>query len=40
MQRLKQILQRIDGRGYGAYKDLRGNYQLQDWTLIVDHVQG
>lgn len=40
MQRLKQILQRIDGRGYGAYKDLRGSYQLEDWTLIIDHVQG
>lgn len=40
MQRLKQLLQRIDGRGYSAYKALRGSYQLQDWTLAVDHVQG
>jgi predicted ABC-class ATPase len=40
MQRLRTILQRIDGRGYGAYKDLRGQYQLHDWTLLVDHVQG
>ncbi len=40
MQRLRSILQRIDGRGYGAYKDLRGTYQLGDWTLIIDHVQG
>ena len=40
MQRLKNILQRIDGRGYGAYKDLRGQYRIRDWTLIIDHVQG
>jgi hypothetical protein len=40
MQRLKNILQRIDGRGYGAYQDLQGQYQIRDWTLIIDHVQG
>jgi predicted ABC-class ATPase len=40
MQRLIRILQRIDGRGYGAYKDLQGQYQLHDWTLCIDHVQG
>ncbi|MGQ4809183.1 hypothetical protein NKDENANG_02594 [Candidatus Entotheonellaceae bacterium PAL068K] len=39
MQRLKSILQRIDGCGYGAYKQLRGDYQLGDWTLAIDHVQ-
>jgi predicted ABC-class ATPase len=39
MQRLQRILQRLDGRGYGAYKDLRGQYQIQAWTLIIDHVQ-
>jgi predicted ABC-class ATPase len=40
MQRLRSTLQHIDGRGYGAYKELRGTYQLRDWTLIIDHVQG
>ena len=40
MQQLMSILQRIDGRGYGAYKDLQGQYQLRDWTLYIDHVQG
>lgn len=40
MQRLKTILQRLDGRGYGAYKELRGEYRLGDWTLRIDHVQG
>jgi predicted ABC-class ATPase len=40
MQHLRDILQRIDGRGYGAYKDLQGRYQLGEWTLHIDHVQG
>jgi predicted ABC-class ATPase len=40
MQRLTETLRRIDGRGYGAYKDIRGAYQLHDWTLCIDHVQG
>ncbi len=40
MQRLTEALHRIDGRGYGAYKDIRGTYQLHDWTLCIDHVQG
>jgi predicted ABC-class ATPase len=40
-ERLISILQRIDGRGYGAYKDIRGVYRLHsDWTLYIDHVQG
>lgn len=40
MERLKQILNRIDGRGYRAYKDLKGRYELGNATLFVDHVQG
>ncbi len=40
MHRLTETLRRIDGRGYGAYKDIRGTYQLHDWTLCIDHVQG
>lgn len=40
MQQLMDTLRRIDGRGYGAYKDIRGVYQLHDWTLCIDHVQG
>jgi hypothetical protein len=40
-ERLISILQRIDGRGYGAYKDSRGVYRLhRDWILDIDHVQG
>jgi predicted ABC-class ATPase len=40
LSQLVDVLQRIDGRGYGAYKNLRGAYQLQAWTLCIDHVQG
>ncbi len=40
MQQLIGALHRIDGRGYGAYKDIRGVYQLHDWLLCIDHVQG
>ncbi|BAF58737.1 MAG: ABC-ATPase domain-containing protein [Pelotomaculum sp.] len=40
MDRLLQILKRIDGKGYGAYKELAGTYQFADFTLFIDHVQG
>ena len=37
---LKQILERIDYRGYPAYKDTRGAYQFGTYILGIDHVQG
>jgi len=37
---LKQILERIDGRGYKTYADIRGHFELDHCTLFVDHVQG
>ncbi len=37
---LRRLLQRIDGRGYKAYKELAGGYRFADFTLFVDHVQG
>jgi predicted ABC-class ATPase len=37
---LQAILNRIDGRGYKAYKELKGSYDFRDFRLIVDHVQG
>ncbi len=37
---LKSHLLRIDGRGYKAYKDIRGEYLFEKFTLIIDHVQG
>ena len=37
---LAAILQRIDGRGYNAYREVKGRFELRDFTLYVDHVQG
>ena len=37
---LRNILARIDGRGYKAYKDLQGAYAYPGFTLFIDHVQG
>ena len=41
MKRLREVLRRIDGRGYKAYKELHGKqYQFPFFTLFADHVQG
>jgi len=37
---LKNILSRIDGWGYKAYKDIEGDYDFGDFLVLVDHVQG
>ncbi len=37
---LRATLDRIDGRGYRAYKDIEGDYAMHDWRLAIDHVQG
>ncbi|KAA3655693.1 MAG: ATPase [Chloroflexi bacterium] len=37
---LRQVLRRIDGRGYKAYKDIQGVYQFPQFTLFIDYVQG
>ncbi len=37
---LRQILNRIDGRSYNAYHEIRGDFALDAFTLFVDHVQG
>ncbi|ACV67821.1 ABC-ATPase domain-containing protein [Desulfohalobium retbaense] len=36
---LKNECERLDGKGYGAYKDLRGEYDLGECRVVVDHVQ-
>ena len=33
-------LDRIDGRGYGAYKDVKGRWAMDGWVLDVAWVQG
>ncbi len=37
---LRNILRRIEGRGYKAYKDIEGTYEFGDFLLLIDHVQG
>ena len=37
---LRSLLNRIDRRGYPAYKDARGTYQFPNYILSIDHVQG
>lgn len=37
---LQEKIRRIDGRGYKAYKSIAGEYAFEDFTLIIDHVQG
>ena len=37
---LKQLLDRIDHRGYPAYKDTKGQYQFQGYVFSIEHVQG
>jgi len=36
---LETLLRQIDGKGYGAYKDLKGMYQCKSYILAIDHVQ-
>lgn len=37
---LRRTLHRIDGRGYPAYRDLRGTWSLPQFKLVVRRVQG
>jgi predicted ABC-class ATPase len=39
-EELRSLLRQIDGRGYPAYKDLRGGYAFSSFVLYVDRVQG
>ena len=37
---LVQVLTKMDGKPYPAYKSIKGRYQYQDYELLIDHVQG
>lgn len=37
---LKNLLKRIDHKGYPVYKDTKGMYQFPVYVLSIDHVQG
>ena len=39
-QNLNSILFNLDNSSYKAYKDIRGQYQFENFTLAVDYVQG
>ncbi|MDJ0601695.1 MAG: ABC-ATPase domain-containing protein [Crocosphaera sp.] len=39
-QDLYNTLIQLDGRGYKAYKDIKGNYQFPKFNLIIEHIQG
>lgn len=39
-QELQKLLHQIDHKGYKAYKELKGTYQLKDYILCIDSVQG
>jgi predicted ABC-class ATPase len=39
LQRLRSTLDRIDRKGYGAYRDLQGSYDLGRFSLFIDRVQ-
>ena len=36
---LQRELHRIDGKGYGAYRDLEGGWSFQGFTLFLDRTQ-
>jgi predicted ABC-class ATPase len=38
-QELVHKLNKMDGAGYKAYKDITGVYEMGDFTLFIDHVQ-
>lgn len=37
---LRELLKKIDRKGYPAYKETRGQYQFSGYVLSIDHVQG
>lgn len=36
---LQQLLNRLDGKSYGAYKEVKGIYQFNHFILALDHIQ-
>ena len=40
MDQLKTKILSLEGKGYKAYKSLKGEYRFPRYRLIIDHVQG
>jgi len=38
-EQLRKLLRKIDGKGYKAYKELKGVYDFRQYYLFIDHVQ-
>lgn len=38
--KLNSTLLKLDNNSYRAYKDIKGSYQFEDFSLIIDYVQG
>jgi predicted ABC-class ATPase len=39
-QQLRSILNYLDGKTYKAYQDIKGQFEFDHFTVLVDHVQG
>ena len=37
---LRSTLLQLDGRGYKAYKEIKGRYEFPNFNLVIDYVQG
>lgn len=37
---LQQLLNQLDGKSYGAYKEVKGMYHFNRFMLALDHIQG
>ncbi|MEQ6378143.1 ABC-ATPase domain-containing protein [Bacillaceae bacterium S4-13-56] len=40
MERLRKLIQDVDGKGYKAYKSLQGEYRFAGYILCMDYIQG
>lgn len=40
MEKLRTKLRELDKKSYGAYKSIKGQHPLGEFTLSIDHVQG
>ena len=40
IRELEAILLQMDGRGYKAYREIKGEWGFPDFLLSIDHVQG
>lgn len=39
VEQVRETLHRIDRKGYKAYRDIQGEFQIDDLVMAIDHVQ-